>query len=160
MTDVVIEPKTSNEPEAEPVQAPAPEVHLKELLDGLDNEELHQKWNETMEKAKEPVRGAYKSLPVYKRLQVCSPDNDDDWQYGVVASMHNIEDPNESEVSRVVFSCYRWCGDDETFTGHLYEMTQLDKVRVLETNEEFDKSVTALNLDTRIASLQNEQKNT
>ncbi len=149
MTDVVIES------EAEPVQAPAPEVHLKELLDGLDNEELHQKWNETMEKAKEPIRAAYMSLPVYKRLQVCSPDNDD-WQYGVVASMHNIEEPEP----RVVFSCYRWSGDDETFTGHLYEMTQLDKVRVLEMNEEFDKSVKALNLDERIASLQNEQKNT
>ena len=131
-------------------ETPLPEVHLKELLDGLDNEELLKQWNETMEKAKEPIRLAYKQLPLYKRLKVHVPtgnSNKDDWQFGIIASMHMTKDPEE----KVVFSCYCWSGEDETFVNHIFDMDQLDKLQVLETKDSFDKSVVALNLENRIS---------
>jgi len=126
-------------------ETPLPEVHLKELLDGLDNEELLKQWNETMEKAKEPIRLAYKRLPLYKRLKIRL--SEDDWQFGIIASMHMTKDPEE----KVVFSCYCWSGEDETFVNHIFDMDQLDKLQVLETKDSFDKSVVALNLENRIS---------
>lgn len=139
---VITEKQTKSEEEFTP---PPPEKHVRELIECLDNEELHKKWDKEMENAKEPIRSAYKKLPVYKRLKVLSPSSGE-WLYGIIASMHNLED-----LGDVAFSVYAWSGEDNTFTAFLYTMEQFalnDILKVLdeEEYEDYNQSVKQLNL--------------
>ena len=141
--EVVIEVASKEEPEK--FKPPPPEVHLKELLDGLDNEELQQRWDKEMENAKDPVKDAYKKLPTYKRLKI--KDGETEW-FGIIASLHNIEEPEP----KVVFTCYLWTGKDDKIYNKPFEMSRLEDLTVAE-GDDFNNSVEKLRLAERIKAL-------
>lgn len=124
-----------SETEKQSFEAPFPKKHLKEIIDGLDNTALHSEWDSAFDKKDDLLKTTYNSLPIFKRLKI---DN----AFAIVSSMHPIEE-------RMIFICYQWIAGEETFTPVQYEMTDLDKLRVLvDENEisEFDVSIKSLNL--------------
>lgn len=147
MSDEVIVEATERSEGAETLdefnKPPNPREHLKELIDGFDNQQLRQTWDQEMKKFSQPIAEAYKKLPVYKRIKVrCESSEQSEFQYGIVAGLHNVEQPEP----KVFFTCYCWpLEQDEANepTIHYYDMDQLDRLVVLNEDEyeAYDKSV-------------------